>query len=237
MWCRATCFSRQQMMAYSWRRADWLGGVWLRRDAGRMVSKQPMVLVDESSGEIRDLFWSRHDRELYSLDTPNGTVRLTEYDNGFSVEAGDMVREYLVRWPNHTHFAQQYSIREVPEEYDEQNVWMEYPAGGSYENSRWREHDGTLVGDGERNRWSVSLLGSDGGMFAVSLRPGDPTCGWTHTYFISMRTGEVIYCTVTSAAFRIILPPDDGQGVGGIELRSSGFLRDEPCRPCAFVWD
>ena len=191
--------------------------------------EEPVELADESSGTVRELFWSRHDRELYSFDVSDGTVRLTEFDNGFSVEAGDMVREYLVRWPNHTHFAEQFTIQEVPEEYDEQNVWMEYPVGGGYENSRWREHDGTLVGNGKQNRWSARLLGFDGEMFAVSLQSSEPACGWAHAYFISRRTGDVIYCTVTHAAFRVIFPPDDSWRGDGIGLWSSGFLRDEPC--------
>lgn len=168
------------------------------------------ISIEESYTLIDQLYKVRA-----QFDAGQLSFALSHYDNGFSLEVNGVVRQYFVQpWDFLQHTSQYEDI-----------ISSDNPVFSQSHSTK----NMVLSGSGTIKSWHASLHGSDGELFAISFNTNEPVCSKKLVYFVSMVTGEIVYCTWTNAEF--LLVPQPSQRTVGDELRlpPSGWFSNDPC--------
>ena len=186
-------------------------GYWGKAPVAVPISVQEYITVIEQINDSR-----------FHFDSGQLSFILTNYDNGFSLDVNGIVREYHVqRWNVSYRVFQDgemiLSRKAVPSKSE--------PDTGLVSSA----FDPVSSAFDPRGGFGASLHGTDGELFAISIKSVEPACGGRFVYFVSMVTGEIVHCTWTSAKFLLVAPPDQTTIVDEIRLPPSGWFSNEPC--------
>lgn len=184
-------------------------GYIIRGNWGEMPIAVPIMSQEyDSIHEKYSLARSQFDSAQYSFV-------LTNYFNGFSLDVNGVVREYHVQPWNISQYVHQdgeiIPSKEARPSKSEPNKGLVSEVPGMY------------------SGWGASLHGTDGELLAISIRSSEPACGSRFVYFVSMVTGEIVYCTWTNAKFLLVAPSDQEAILDEIRLPPSGWFSNEPC--------
>ena len=179
-------------------------GDWGERPIAVPIRSQEYDKIVERSYQSRSQF-----------DSDQLSFVLTNFDNGFSLNVNGVVREYHVQHWNFSNYVLQ-DGEMIPSK-------EALPSKSEPDTGLVPSAPGTSRG------WGASLHGTDGELFAISIRSSEPACGRRFVYIVSMVTGEIIHCTSTIAKFLLVAPPDQKAILDEIRLPPSGWFNNEPC--------